>query len=1219
MPVPTTASERVPTGPSSARPPPGINMNASDIARRMARMETFRQLKPICVSLMAIASQLPTPYSQHAKLIDSLCSKMESMPISSLDPSVINYVLFPVTNIMRQSNPSALPDSFLESAFRLLSYTTDAWRRCEGGMDVVAWEQLWRFCVAAVGPRVGSRDRKDKGKGREVGQEVQLQAVNLLAALLRPQDVNTAGLPHPTPSMLERVATPKSPLLPTLFQTITFLLETAAPFPPYRQLQLSSLRLLRPLITVYLAGKHDVLAAVLPGTVSAMTKLVQTDGKGLKGEVAKECIGLVENVVVAMVNDEDLRDLGLLRPKVDDLSQLAEEWEQLTTASPAEVPPASSTSASSTSPGLANPFPPLTKSYLDFTSTQLLSAIPPILSILSTHQSDLARHAVISLSFSLVQQCSESIPLLRPRCLSTLLLLSQDAFEPVQHDASKRLRALTEDMTLDLDGTMLDLLSNAMNSLPRLVLSQQDLEVDEMARLITAISELVREENLTGQDKGRNPIAHLLGPNGGIERWSWSLLGCLELGRPTGWSASGNTAARSAQIGWEKPSAPSGIPRLIEYSAESAGNEQPSGAFPYLPLRYVESESTSKTLARMLVSLGSSGGEAILFAIDYLIRFAKANKSRQVCKAVSALWVAEQLLDGVASAQVEGTEGRVSKATRKMARQVTKAVVSIDEENDDEDDLDEEDGVKYSGDASAEALIPVERTKGIDTITTLLDRKPISSSFTAAETRRLHNQAQRALFTSLSLETLSLSARILSSSFRPLLLTSLYLLLSHLASPHIIVRDYASIALSQVAYHIGYATPQNMVIDNVDYVINVVSQRLTYRRLSSTAPLVLIAMIRLVGQEIVPLVHDVVDEIFDALDDYHGYETLASSLLAVLVTLIEVMAAEVQAGGTSEDRSRKLQEMRRVDKAPSPAKDLDMLFKWYEERESRTKDQIEEILERAPQHAWGKKDLPVDGEEGEAEDAEPPVASGEDEEPTATRSQIVATRILEKSVYFLTHQSPFLRSKVLSLISHAVPVSAAGNRESDFLPLIDKAWNSILNRLDDKEPYVVTEAAEVIARLCEHAGDFMSKRVLDHAWPRMKILLNAQKELDRKSALARRGTAIGTDSKFTVSHRLHVAVIDVATFIAAEVPVSDTVIWEIILLFRPFLDRRVDEQLQGKARSLYAKLGERDGDAVWMALIATMGQLEGDQGCWEYLNEAGLDIEGNAEAILAEV
>ncbi|WVQ78137.1 hypothetical protein IAT38_000218 [Cryptococcus sp. DSM 104549] len=1174
-------------------------------------METFQKVKPICVSLMGMASERPTPYTQHHHLIASLHTVIASVPPSTLDPAVINYILFPLTTVIRQSNPAILPDCFLEASLGLLAFIVKAWRLCDEGMDLIAWEQLWKFGVAAVGPRVGAGVKpEDKGKGKEVGQEVQLQAVTLLEALLNPSEPG-ATLAHPTPAMLERVATPKSPLLPTLFQTITMLLETASPSPPHLQLQVASIKLLRSLLSVYLAGKHQVLAAVLPGTVSAMVKLVTGEGKSLKGEVAGQSVGVIEDVVNLTLNDDDLRTLGVLRPVADNLSQLADEWEASEAPTPSEEPALSPTSAAGARP---DPFPPLSTSYLSFTSSQLLSTLPPTLFTVAAHPSDLARHAAASLASTLIAKCSESLPQLRSRALSALLLLSQDTFDPIRHDARRKLRALFSDETLLLSSTLVDILSDAVNSLPRMVTSQQDSKVLELSQLVTAVAEASTELS-RHQGAGKNVIAELLGPSGNVERWSWALMACLEFGKPVGWTAEAGTAERLARLGWEGrlgSGAASGL--LLENGVVEGEDRQGLERFPHLPLRYVESESTVRALGAMLSALGAAGGEAALHSVEYFVLFAKANTGKQVPKAVSALWVAEKLLDGVMTAQVEGLEGRVSRATRKMAREVVKAVVAMDDAEEGED---EDEEVSYGKEEESEALVPVERGKGFDVITTLLDRKPLPNSHSAAETRRLHLEAQRTLLTALSLESLSVSAHILSSSFRPLLLSSLYIVLSHLASPQPIIHSYASLALSHIAEYTGYASPSALVLDNVDYVINVVTQRLTYKHLSATAPIVLIAMIRLVGEPIVPLVHDVVDEIFDALDDYHGYETMASSLLAVLVTLIEVMSKEVEAEGPSEERLKKVEEMRRVGKAPEPKEDLEQLFGWWEKRREQQKEEIESILERAPQHAWGAGDVPGSEDAGEKEDED--VKMEDEAENQPTRSQAVATRILSKSLFFLTHRSPFLRSKVLSLVANAIPVLALGNRESDLLPLINDAWSSILNRLDDPEVYVVVEAAEVIAALCEHVGDFMSKRVLDHAWPRLLKLLDAQRELDRRSALARRGGAVGTESAHTVSHRLHVAILKTAVFIAREVPVADSVLWEMGLVFRPFLDQRVHEELQKRAVGVYAELGKRDGDAVWVVLQGTIGKSVLDEGVWGYLRDGDLDIEGNARSILEDL
>jgi hypothetical protein len=1010
-----------------------------------------------------------------------------------------------------------LPDSFLEATFRVLAYLGQQWRGLEGGMDIIAWEQLWRFTTSCVGPGLG------KGKGKERSQDVQLEAVNFLTVLLEP------STSHPTGEMKGKFGNAKAPLMPTLFQTITLLLSTSSPDPPYLNLQLSSLRLLRQCIR-YLKGQHRVLAAILPGTMSAMSKLVHAGGKGLKGDVAAEIAGVVEDIVVQTLNDQDLRTLGLLRTKLNDLSQLDTDLEE---EEPETLRPDS----------VKDPFPPLSASYLSFTSAQLLTAIPSILS-LSTHPTHTARLAAGNLAYNLISTCRESLSLLRP-CLTTLLHLSNDEFNPVRIDANEKLRSLLSVPGLDTD--LIEILTSSLNSLPRLITSQQDQQAETTAKLVTA---------LAGIDV-RGVIGLLLGPEGKVERWGWSLLSCLEFGRPSGSFVKGRQ-----EIG------DGGLP-----------------GFPHLPLRHVEAESTVRALTTMLISLGQAGGSTALHSVEYFLSFAKTHRGAHIAKAVSAIWVADKLLGGIATAEENGIDGKVGKATRKMAREAARLTTVLDEEVEEEDTP-----------IPSDELVPIERTKGLDNVVTMLDKKPLPDSHAADTTRKLHIEGQKMLLRCLSLSLLSTSSRILGSSFRSLLLTSLYTLLAHLGSRNII-SEYAEIALSHVAYNAGYASVQNLVLDNVDYVVNVVSQRLTYRRLDSQAPLVLIAMIRLVGDEIVPMVHDVVDEIFDALDDYHGYESLATSLLAVLMTLVDVMKAEVDATGLTQERMDQKLEMSRLGEPPDPIKDFAKFGRWYGERNKRNQEEMDNVIYRASEQF----------QKEEVEEQPQP----EEEEDRPTRSQEVAKAILSKSIYFLTHPSPFLRARVLALIARVTPVLASANRESDLLPSIDQAWGGILNRLEDQEPYVVTEAAEAIASLCENVGDFMSRRVLDYAWPRMKILLNKQRVLDEKSALARRG--FGTETSYSVSHRLHVAVLRTAMFIAQEVPVDDDVLWDMMVMFRWFLDKRAHEDLQAKAMSLYEALGRRDGDALWICLRET---LDG-KGVWGYLVDSKLDIELNATNLLA--
>ena len=1122
---------------------------------------------------MGLVPQPVTSSSAHTRLIRTLLSSIRLLPPSALIPSLINYTLFPITQILRQNDPSKLPGIFLEAVFELLAPLVSAWKISPGGMDKVAWEQLWRFTVTSIGSSLHSANGAngmDKGKGRAVSSEVLDRAVSLLSALLTPTG------DHPSRQLLELVKDAKSSLMPTLFQTVTTLLEIISPV-PHLELQLSTLKLLRTLLNTYLVGKSEVLAALLPGTISSIAKFNHAEGRGLKGASAEEALGLVGDVITLTLGDEDLRRLGVLQSKLNDLSQLDDDWVGEPEPPPSPVPSIS---------GKQGPFPPLSASYLDFTSTQLLKALVPILLDLSTHSSHLARGAAANLAYRVVSSSTESLASLVPHCLTTLLLLSRDDFDPLRLDSQRLLRDLLGRPDLQLDSTLLTLLTDAINSFPRLVLSQQDDKVERLAKIATAIAELTSEIN-RGE---RNPIARLLGADGQIERWSGGLLYCLEFGRPPSWRSENSTAKRLAEKGWEQQ---------VSTGTLLVGPNGDTEDFPDLHLRHIESPGTYRAILHMLSSMGVAADNAGLHSVEYLVNYSKGNSRGDVVKAVAALWIAQQLLDGIAQGQVQSAEGKVSRATRRMAREVSRVVIAMDTEDEEFDDPSVPDE-----DQPSDSLVPVERSQGIGSIA-LLDHSIRNDTHASQETRRLHLQAQQSILFALSLSTLALTSRILSTSFRPLLLNALYQLLAHLASPQSIVQAYADIALHQVAYNTGYAGVQNLILDNVDYVINVVSQRLTHARLSSTAPLVLIAMIRLVGGEIVPMVHDIVDEIFDALDDFHGYEVLASGLLAVLVALIEVMAVEVEANGRSAERLTKMDEARRVDQPPNPAADFARFGKWYEARQKVLNEEIDGILSRAPQHAWGKNDASAE-EEANGDDVHM-----DESDPPPTRSQEVCAQILDKSLNYLSHSSPFLRAKVLSLIARSVPVLAMGNREGDLLPLIDSSWKIILNRLDDI-PYVVTEAAQVIAALCEHCGDFMGRRILDQAWPRFKSILEKQQKIDQGSALARRG-AIGTESQWTVSHRLHLAILKTALYIVDQVPVSDALLWEMMVLFRPMLDKRAHEEIQAVCMDVYRNLGQRDGDALWVLLSATLGE---EKGVWEYLREPGLDIEVKARKLL---
>lgn len=100
-------------GPSSAKAPDA------------AAQDLFRRLKPICVPLMA-NSELTASTS---RLLTSLADELETVPAQSkpLKPSLLSYVFFPVSTLLRRNSLTALTDSALEPLLRVLGALAESW------------------------------------------------------------------------------------------------------------------------------------------------------------------------------------------------------------------------------------------------------------------------------------------------------------------------------------------------------------------------------------------------------------------------------------------------------------------------------------------------------------------------------------------------------------------------------------------------------------------------------------------------------------------------------------------------------------------------------------------------------------------------------------------------------------------------------------------------------------------------------------------------------------------------------------------------------------------------------------------------------------------------------------------------------------------------------------------------------------------------------------
>ncbi|KAG1754894.1 armadillo-type protein [Suillus paluster] len=1054
----------------------------------------FSKFKSICVPLLeksqlsagTVAAVLPLLSSLESTLLDA------GQTGFTLSQSLVSYIFFPLSTILRRNDLSAIPDQVLEKIFGVLAILCETWW---WSCDTLIWDQIFKLCSSIIGGVEG------KGKGKIRDDETKEAAARCLWAIVRQRRLEEA--PQDLPGGLLRDRSQQ--FMPVLGQTINTLLLTAKS--PHLPLQRISLKILHALISVY--ASEQFLPSILPGVVSSMAKI-----KGLEA---------LEPVIVKSLGDE-----VCIR---EDFINLADD--PTVNPKPPDLPPY---------------LTPRTSSWLRASASQLHIALNSLTPLVN-HPTPLALVALSSFSRAILASTHLTLPQSRP-----LLFSFPEVCWPSASDAR-----------LPLLQALLEISKENLSSLPRSIVSQDDTKVEHIAGQIEAICLLATSSSTSSTGLGLPSISlgidTLLGPTGGIEKWGYTLLSVLEFTSP--------------QVNVSQDSV---AQLLLEDNADNPDTVN----FPEAMLKNVLARSTRDALARMLRALGRISGENCIYAVEWFVSTGRYSRTNN---AVAALWCAARLLEGISGFSLDEGGMAISSGprSRKLERFARGLARDLAELWDEEPDFNSQSDITRTDRHTDDSLLTTEFTKGFKTI-----RATLQVAEPRATVPNLSDD-QPILHKIFCLQLLSISAGILQARYASVLIQVLYPILHSIVSPtpHLSLTGLAT--LHFVSAVMSYASPANLLLSNFDYALDSVSRRLSRRWLDVDATKVMAVLVRLVGADVVQKAGDVVEECFDRLDEYHGYDVIVQGLVGVLGEVIKVI----------EEGQDDMQSL-------TITYSLEPLFEWLTHRNDLPPQEDTTDYGPAPRKAWGN----TEGASDKTQSDQPKVA--EDAEPAPTPGQALAKQMVSRSIYFLTHASPVIRARILNLLSSATPVLS----ESALLPSIHQAWPFILNRLNDAEPFVVSAAAGLVESLVTHVGSFMGRRVWDDVWPRFDSILKKLDVSDHQNALTRRGYgAVGTESAYTHSHRLYRSTLRTMTAAVAGVHMQDTSGWQVILAFRRFLHKQAHEELQACARELYAALAKGNGDAVWLALMATCGRLTGEVAI---LREYKWDIRDNVCLILNE-
>lgn len=379
----------------------------------------------------------------------------------------------------------------------------------------------------------------------------------------------------------------------------------------------------------------------------------------------------------------------------------------------------------------------------------------------------------------------------------------------------------------------------------------------------------------------------------------------------------------------------------------------------------------------------------------------------------------------------------------------------------------------------------------------------------------------------IALEVVADAARRMKLEFRTELIDTVYPVVQLLGSSNSRLREHAITCLNIISASCGYTNASELIVDNVDYMVNAISLRLNTFDISTQAPQVLVMMIRLTGPSLLLYLDDVVDSIFAALDNFHGYHRLVDILFSVLGEIVAVGSKSIQLHIENTPTISHC-------KTRPPAPKISDILALITPKPNKLEDAKPQAHESFPNKPWksaktllDERDAalnPPENDSNTSPEDDEPESSQEVEKVPPTKTATMLTNIARLSQHYLTSSSPILRSKLLSLIRTSS--LALYQDEDSFLPLINDIWPVLTPRLYDSETYVQIFACEAVATICECAGDFLSTRIRDEFGALMTMARKARAAMvnDKKSG-AGRGVYAQSSKGWDAVVKLFVAIV----------------------------------------------------------------------------------------------
>lgn len=766
------------------------------------------------------------------------------------------------------------------------------------------------------------------------------------------------------------------------------------------------------------------------------------------------------------------------------------------------------------------------------TGDKLTVLIKKIIECISVHPHWKVRMELIDLVEALLLKCSQSLVKSAGPLLKALVGLLNDESPEVQDQCNKVLRHFADQKVVVGSRAFADILSENLHSLatslPRLMNSQDDQgKFSTLSLLLGYLKLLGPKVNFV-----LNSVAHL-------QRLSKALIQVLELD------------VADVKIVEERRWNSS---HLIASPKTSAA--QPRSQIQRRYFRFFTDERVFLLLRQVCQLLGFYGNLYLL--VDHFMEL----YHESVVYRKQAAMIVNELVVGAAGLEVENLHEKHIKTSPEELREIVTSLLEeyTSQENwylvtcIEAEEMGEELTMKQSG---PQAITSGTHTCQVTSFPAFSKPSPTICSMNS-------NIWQICI----QLEGIGHFAYALGTDFRLLLMSALYPVLEKAGDQTLLISQAATSTMMDICHACGYDSPQHLINQNSDYLVNGISLNLRHLSLHPHTPKVLEVMLRNSDVSLLPLVADVVQDILAALDQF--YDKRATSFVSVLHALLAALAqwfpdtsdlGQLQEQSVGEEGSHLNQRSAALQNRlenNTTAEDVEQFLLNYLRDKDLADGNVSEFDEEEEQ---------PDPPKVEENDTSPHV-----EPPLPLHIQI-ATDVMERCVHLLSDKNLRIRLKVLDVLDLCVVVLQS--HRNQLLPLAHRAWPPLVHRLTNDDPLTVLRAFKVLRTLGGKCGDFLRSRFCKDVLPKLAGSLVTQASVSARA---------GPVYSHTLAFKLQLAVLQGLGPLCEKLDLGEGDLNKVADACLIYLSAKQPVKLQEAARRVFFHLMKVDPDSTWFLL-----------------------------------